>query len=92
MLRCDDSVLCGQPTFSAMAPADRPSVSEPMSSRKISSRVCWPSAANAASACGADMAFPLRAGPIWPTTAKLPLLINLTPRVAVRQVNSTATG
>ena len=44
---------------------------------KIPSRVGWPNAANAASACGTDIRRPRGSGPIWPTTAKGVLFISL---------------
>src|ERR1700738_5152185 len=46
----------------------KPSGSLRISSRNTSSRVGWPSAASAASACGADILSPRGAGPIWLTS------------------------
>ena len=60
MARCVDSVLCGHPIVSAIAPAARPSGSCRISRRKIASRVGWPSAASAESACGLVMRWPPR--------------------------------
>jgi hypothetical protein len=45
--RCEDMVLCGTASSRAMSPAGRPSGSCPTSSRKVSSRVGWASAARA---------------------------------------------